>query len=543
MDQRDDRPATASSPNSSMRPPSRRLSPPSIPALVFVLLATLVPILLQMPLLNSDGDLARHLRHGRYMLEHGALIRADPFSFTRPGAPFVGFEYGSQVLYALAERVGGLPAVAVLAGLLIALTYALLTTFLLKRGVDPLLACLTVGAAIALGASHWTARPHLFSFVAIVLLLRLLEGEARKPVLLGALLFLIWANIHGGFVYGWILIGIYLTGAWAERLRSSGAVWSGRVRHYLILLATAIAVTLVNPRGLELHRHLFQFFRQPFLLDNTAEFISPDFHELAGKVFIAILVLCLASLALSDRRPTLPRFLLVCAGMAFALIAVRNIPLFGLTALPVVALHMDSWWRGLPDPGGVRGRFAATASATSTLPWGIPAVLLLGGLALSRGRVGELQLIRDRFDATVFPVAAVASGRQEHLQGRIFSEFAWGGYLIYAWPEQRVFIDGGTDFFGEDLFREYGSIKQLVPGWRKQLSQHEVSLLLLRRESALAHEAARDLQWSLWYCDSLAVLLRRSSAAPSITPAGADSAERMLDGCAGRSSQPLGDPH
>src|SRR6476620_10849647 len=106
-----------------------RLGPPSIPAVVFVTLLTLVPIGLQQPLLNSDGDLARHLRHGQYMLEHHSLIHADPFSFTRPGEPFVAFEYGSQVAYALAARAGGLPAVAVLAGLLLAATYGLLAAF------------------------------------------------------------------------------------------------------------------------------------------------------------------------------------------------------------------------------------------------------------------------------------------------------------------------------------------------------------------------------------------------------------------------------
>ena len=49
------------------------------------------------------------------MLEHGTVIRQDPFSFTRPAAPYVGFEYGSQLLYAMAERAGGLPGVALLA--------------------------------------------------------------------------------------------------------------------------------------------------------------------------------------------------------------------------------------------------------------------------------------------------------------------------------------------------------------------------------------------------------------------------------------------
>ena len=148
--------------------------------MVFGLLAAVVPIALQTPLLNSDGDLARHLRHGRYMLEHGGLIRIDPFSFTRPGAPFVGFEYGSQLLYALAERLGGLPAVAILAGLLIATTYAAMTAFLLRRGVDPLLAYLVVALAVVLGIGHWSARPHLISFLATVVLLSLLEGRPRR---------------------------------------------------------------------------------------------------------------------------------------------------------------------------------------------------------------------------------------------------------------------------------------------------------------------------------------------------------------------------
>jgi hypothetical protein len=519
-----------------------RLRPPSIPAIVFVVLAVLVPILLQKPVLNSDGDLARHLGHGRYMLEHGGLIRADPFSFTRPGAPFVGFEYGSQLIYALAERVGGLPAVAILAGLLIALTYALLTRFLLQRGVDPLLACLTVGLAAALGAGHWTARPHLFSFVAVVILLGLLEGKRRRSVLACAALFAIWANLHGGFVYGWILIGLYLVGSLGELVWGADrAVWRERVRYYLTMLATAMIVTVLNPYGLELHRHLIGFFGQPFLLDNTAEFVSPDFHEAGAKVFLGILLLTFGSLILHGRRPTMPRLLVMGIGAAFALISVRNIPLFGLTALPVFALHMDEVWRRLPDPGGVRGRFEITATQTSSLPWALPVAVLLCWLAAAGGRIGSLQLIRDRFDGTVFPVAAIAKARNEHLGGRLFSDFAWGGYVVYAWPEQKIFIDGGTDFFGEGVFREYAKIKRLTPGWRDLLTRRDISLMLLRRESTLAHEIARDGRWRLWYCDSLAVMLRRSPAMFSITPSDADSAAQELDTCAKRPSHPLGD--
>jgi len=518
---------------SALRRPFRRsLAPPSIPAVVFLLVAALVPIGLQDPLLNSDGDLARHLAHGRHILAHG-LITTDPFSFTRPGAPFLGFEYGSQIIFAAAERWGGLPAVAVLAGLLLATTYALLARFMLRRGVDPLLAYLATTIGAALGAGHWVARPHLFSLLLSLLLLEMLESPKPRPLWQYVLFFALWANIHGGFVFGLILIGVYLAGALAEWIAAGPtSEFKPRARHYAGALAASLVGTLLNPHGVELHKHVLAFFGQRYLLDNTAEFTSPDFHDIVGKMFLMGLLLSVGSLILVQKRPSFPRLFAVCAMIAFGLTAVRNVALFGLIAIPLVALEVNDGWKRLPDPGGIRGRFGQTAQRTSTLPWCLGLTILLVALAASRGRVGSTQLIRDGFSPETFPVAAVAKGRQAGLQGHLFSEFAWGGYLVYAWPEQRIFIDGGTDFFGPELFKEFADIKQLRPGWRKLLQKWDVSLALLRRQTTLSHELSRDPRWQLWYCDSLSVLLRRSDEPGSaFSIAGADSAESRLDTC------------
>lgn len=531
--------------------PAIRTGPPSIPAVVFIVLTVLVPLGLAEPLLNSDGDLARHLRHGRYMLEHGALIRADPFSFTRPGEPFVGFEYGSQILLALAERVGGLPGVAILCGLLIGAAYALLARFLLRRGVDPFLAYLTTMLAALIGSGHWLARPHLVSFVAVVILLGLLErrpqGPAIKAIVPFAALFAVWANLHGGFIYGWMMIAVYLAGSLGELLVGSDrAEWMARARYYAVALASAVTATLLTPYGFALHRHLLEFLGQRFMFDHTAEFTSPDFHEIGPKIFLAILLLGIIGLSLAGRRPVLPRLLWICAATWFGLVAERHISLFGLTALPLLALHLNETLRRLPDPRGIRGRFEATAGRGATLVWALPFVLLLCGLGLARGRVGPTRLVPDRLDPTVFPVAAVEEGRRQGLQGRLFSEFTWGGYLVYAWPEQKIFIDGGTDFFGEDIFRQSWDIKRLTPGWRELLQRWDISLMLLRQDSPLAHELVRDRRWNLWYCDSLAVMLQRrpppdSAVPPVAAEVEADSAEHALDGCAHKPSDPPGD--
>src|SRR5881397_391557 len=139
---------------------TRRLQP-SLFDFVFVLWVTVIPIALGNRLLSTDGDLPRHLRLGEWMIENRAMLTTDNFSFTRGGQPFVAFEWGSEVIYAAVHRLGGLAGVAVLAGMLLALTYALLVRFLLSHKVEPLLAYLTVMASALLGASHWVARPHL----------------------------------------------------------------------------------------------------------------------------------------------------------------------------------------------------------------------------------------------------------------------------------------------------------------------------------------------------------------------------------------------
>lgn len=510
-----------------------RVRPPSIPATVFAVFAGFTVIGLQQPMLNADGDPARHIRHGLWMLQHHALISADPFSFTRPGAPFLGFEYGTQLVFALAWKAGGIAAVTVLVGMLIASVYALLAWVLLRLNVEPLLAyVVTVGAA-ALGGGHWVARPHLFSFLATVILLWLLERPRAAPVWLFVPFFALWANLHGGFVFGAMLLTVWLAGTVAEWLASGrDPRWLPRMKYLAAALVCAGLGTLLNPHGLELHRHVLTFFGNRFNMNHTAEFLSPNFHEIDGRIFLLGILGVLAALTFHRERPSYPRLLAIAMTLAFGLISVRNMALFGLTALPLVALHVNDAWRGLPDPRGIRSRFGATAQTGSTLPWVLPIVVAFVLLGLARGRVGGTQVVADDLDPATFPIAAVAKGRAAGLEGRMFSEFVWGGYLVYAWPEQRIFIDGGTDFFGDPLYEEFSRVRRLVPGWRDILQRWDIRLALLRPGSSLAHELSRDSRWAPWYCDSVAVILERSADAPPYSRAAADSAERRLSACA-----------
>lgn len=509
-----------------------RFPHPSLPDLVFLGLALLVPLGLGKQLLNSDGDLGRHLRVGEYMLTHG-LLQKDLFSFTKLGEPFVGYEWLSEVAFASVYRLGGLPAVSVACGLLIGLTYAVLTGFLLRRGVDPLLAYLTGMLAAILGSLHWLARPHLFTMLGVALVMERLErtDEGARPWTYLPL-FAIWANLHGGFLFGLVLIALYLVGSLAEALgQAERPVWLRRARRYAAALGFAALGTLINPYGVKLPLHVIGWFRSTFVIDNTQEYLSPNFHSPLGKFVLVALLIMMTSLALSRRRPMYARLFVFLATVASSLIYQRNIPLMGLSALPALALHLDLEWRGLPDLFGIRGRFAAESPGRRSGPWAVAVALPLLLVTVSLSPLSRLELIPAYWDPRIFPVAATARAREAGLSGRIFNEFTWGGYMLKEWPEQKVFIDGQTDFYGSDLMRDHMYVALLHPGWRDLLRRWDIDLAMIPSTSVLAHELVRDPAWGIWHCDSTAVLLKLRASTDTVTTP-PDSAEEVLSRCA-----------
>jgi hypothetical protein len=496
----------------------RRLSRPSLADFVFVLCMTGVPLGLAPRLLNGDGDLGRHLRVGGSIIDGWALPFQDRFSYTMAGHPLVPYEWLSEVLYALAHRAAGLPGVAVLSALLFATAAALAVLFLERRGIDPLLCYLAPLVGALLASSHLYARPHLFTLLGASILLHLVERDPGRSIWPFAPLFVLWANLHGGFLFGLVVIAIYCIGDLAEwRAAPANPEWSTRFRYHAGALALATLASCLTPSGPRLFAHVIGYLGNSYLVDHTLEYQSPDFHTWLGRAFLIVAIGTIAALAHDRRRPQYPRLFLILACLAFALNSVRNVSLFGLTAVPLLALHLDPVWRQWKAPGltHIRAVFAADNAHRSTGLWAGGSAVLMALLAWHGGSLAGVQLLPTRFLESRFPVHAVEQARAAGLRGRLFHEFIWGGYLLFAWPEQQVFIDGQTDFYGEALTRSYAKIDGLEPGWREEMQRWDISLLIVPTQSKLTYEALRDPSWRLWYCDSTAVVLRHSPGADS----------------------------
>ncbi|HET7091371.1 MAG TPA: hypothetical protein VFL17_22285, partial [Anaerolineae bacterium] len=466
---------------------------PRLEDVVFVTLFVAV-IALGPRLLNGDGDLGRHITIGGYILESRSIPTRDVFSHTMTGEPLTPHEWLSQIVFALAYRFMGLDGVVLVCALLIASTFTLLYKNSVRRSGARLVALGWVMLAVAASRLHWLARPHLFTMLFVVLwtdgLERLRQGGPSRWQHLPALM-LLWVNIHGAFIAGFVIWAAYLVDyAWQRWIARRDAEGSARYGRQLVLIgAASFLASFLNPAGAELWTTSLGYVSNRYLVGHTIEYLSPDFHEVNTWPFLLMIVLSMMLLGTALVRVPTASLLLLAGWTALGLYSARNVPLYAVIAAPILAVVVGASMRTgtrLARWQGVETRVAAIQTLLRGHVWPVMTTLLLTFL-LANGAKIDVTRRGNRFDPAVFPVQAVDWLEANPLPGRIFNYFTWGGYLLYRmWPEQTVFIDGQTDFYGEALTRKYEQVITLADGWQDVLRDYRVDWVLMPSDSRLA---------------------------------------------------------
>jgi hypothetical protein len=193
---------------------------------------------------------------------------------------------------------------------------------------------------------------------------------------------------------------------------------------------------------------------------------------------------------------------------ASALYSARNIPLYGQIAVLVLAYEGDRLLAGLSPP---LDAYLTRADRVGRRTGGWVYAILFAGLLIflqANGAAFDSARAGNDFVPGHFPVRAIdaleASGLPE---GHMFNEFGWGGYLLYRlWPEKRVFIDGQTDFYGEDLTYIYNQTADGQGDWRAVLDAYDVAWVILPPARPLAALLDLSPDWARAYADDTAIV-------------------------------------
>lgn len=367
-----------------------------------------------------DPDLWGHVRFGLDLLAAGRLTEVDPYSFTQD-VPWINHEWLSELLFALAFREGGV------VGLLLLKTVLLVSAAWFLSGVarhaeERLRWWLVALSLLGLTAAAITFRPQLWTILGLAVVMRVLKGG--WSLLWIPLVFVLWANLHGGWIVGAGVLGLWVAGRFLDT-RSLRAV-----APQAAALVVGVAVTVINPYTWRLWTFLLTTVR---MSRNITEWRplweQPDFSH--GVLWLMTVTIVAISVSRRWQHVTWAGLLPVVWLGVSGLFVDRLSPLFAEVSLLVT---VDAWRTArttdvLPRAaGGEVGRRAIDAVVV-VIVWMLNVVPASRCLPIDGSWAPDLEAARFLAD----PAA----------RGRLVLPFDWGEFALWHFgPRLQVSTDG-----------------------------------------------------------------------------------------------------
>ncbi len=467
-------------------------------------------------------DIWWHLSAGKWMVQNQQIPHEDPFTWTREGEPWTAHEWAWELpMYALYSRWGhvGLMALRMLVAVICC---GLLAWLCLRRGATPLAAMGAGALAIFAARPLFNDRPQVATmpfFIAMLCLIEQADNGKERWLLIGAPLMMIaWVNVHGGFIYGPALIGLYAlckVPGWIQQWRGDRPLAPSPG---LIVGAIALAglACLANPNGIEGATYPLEYITggHAWHASVITEYESPDFSEPIFVILGLLIVASTAVFAASDRRGNLWEVALTAVFLYTALKWQRNTALFAFAVAAPLSAHLTHLMRRI---GLGQLSEAADQAKPVLLHWAIVIVLAISAaLAVpSAARRADAKFEQD------VPVECVQYVKETGLQGRMYNTYRWGGYLIWhLWPDHPVMVDGRADVMGRELVSDWRKAHKLKESWEDILDEYEIDWAIISVSAPLARGLDEHPDWRLACSEPTARLFVRRGSIADETAAG-----------------------
>jgi hypothetical protein len=454
--------------------------------------------------LLNDPDTMWHVTVGQWILDHRAVPHTDIYSFTMRGQPWNSMYWVSQVLYAKAYSIFGWSGPVALAAAASAATFALLAK-LLSRHLSETATIVFVAAALALTAPHLLARPHVLALPVMVAWIGGLIAAADRreaPSFWLLPLIALWANLHGGFIFGLMMVAPValdaVVGADAAARKSLALRWAA-------FGLAALVATCCTPYGWNTMLEPIRILALGSSLPLVTEFRPVDFGHLGTFEICLLLGTGFALLRGIQLPPT--RILLLLGMLHMALSQSRATEILALLAPLVLAVPLAK------QIGGAETSLPLLKPVRGVMATGLAVLLAAGTLTFAA-------MHRLAPNTANSPVQAVTELKKLHLE-RVFNDYDFGGYLIASGVAP--FIDGRTDVYGKKFFVDHHNASELIEpdGLFRLLDTYQIQATLLRTQSAASKLLDHVDGWQKVYSDEIATIHVRKAGASHTVPPGA----------------------
>jgi hypothetical protein len=448
----------------------------------------------------AEPDVWWHMRNAQYLLQHHAFPSFDTYSIGAAGSPWMNFEWLSELPYLLAFDAKGLQGLVGVYFVVLALIYAGVYYRACRAGGDCKNATLVTLLAIFLGVVSLGPRTLLFGWLCMVGLLLELDHFQRTGKGLWMLppLFMLWINFHGSWVFGFVVFGIVIAsglveGEWGIVVAHRWA--PAELQKLLIAFVVSLAALIINPFGYKLVLYPFDLLlRQTGVMQYIEEWQPVELATVNGKLAMVVIFGLLAAVLFSKRKWKLDEAMLTVFALWAGLSHVRFLFFLGLIMVPVLAprLHLFPPYEREKDK-----------------PW-LNAAIIAAIIVLMVHFFPSENNLQQRVDEA-FPTGALNFMQQQHLNGQVFNELSWGGYMEWNAPELKPFIDTRLDvFMYNGAFDDKVKISSLQAPF-EMLDKHRFNYVLVKSDDPLAYLLQHSSGWRPLYTDKVAVLFGRTS--------------------------------
>lgn len=437
-------------------------------------------------------DFWQHLKVGEIIFNTKKILDKDIFTFTIYGKPYIDMHWGAQLFYWVLYKLGGLNLIVFSHALMLLLSYTLIFRVSLNQSNDLRISSIATLISILVSLSNFALRPQAFSILFFCTAFYLLN---TKKFIYIPFIFLLWANFHGAFLVGLILLITYSI----EKIDSEKKYI---INHEVVsTIIMCIIFTLINPFKLDLYTTAFNVGPASSQFTHIVEWGPPSLQNETGIIFFSALFLLLA-LSIWKRLPwTMTE---IFSFLVFSILAFkwqRAVIWWGIISVPIFTKHLKEVLSSSNNKPStktesiINSTFAIVLIAylVSTLPW----------LKTDNPLVPP---VKRSLIALNTPIKLTEELKTIESAKRIFNNFSWGSYFEWALrSDQKIFFDPKDFLYSPAFISDFYKINNGESDFENILLKYKIDTLAIGKEeqNTLCEKIKQSKNWEKVYEDKL----------------------------------------